>query len=292
MTNEDEVFGYQDGGEQLADYAERFGLLFDRLRAIRSVMPESAAVVPQRVKDELIDDDVRDLNYRIRDLDAAIAHRTEVSLQLGVLLPLELLRERFGLTQLDVEILSMVYALETGGAFNPYDTRSNQTEHVAADVSLMIALLAGGDRAVADQVRTRLSGDAPLVESGMMMLGPSPGWGAVAPLMYKRLRLGERTVEFLSGVFAPPRSVLGTAATYQAEPPGEDALLLDDPQLVERAARALSRSDQVVVLRGAAGVGRKSIAYAAARRMGRGVLVIDLTRVTLDAQELARTLVT
>ena len=55
MTNEDEVFGYQDGGEQLADYAERFGLLFDRLRAIRAVMPEAAAVVPQRVKDELFE---------------------------------------------------------------------------------------------------------------------------------------------------------------------------------------------------------------------------------------------
>ena len=88
MTNEDEVFGYQDGGEQLADYAERFGLLFERLRAIRAVMPEAAAVDPQRVKDEQFDDDVRRLNKRIRDLDAAIAHRTDISLQLGGVSPL------------------------------------------------------------------------------------------------------------------------------------------------------------------------------------------------------------
>jgi len=290
MTNEDEVFGYQDGGEQLADYAERFGLLFERLRAIRAVMPEAAAVVPQRVKDELFDDDVRHLNRRIRDLDDAIAHRTDISLQIGVVLPLELLRERIGLTQLDLEILTMVYALETGGAFNPYDTRSDQTHHIDADVSFFIALLAGGDRSAADQVRVRLAVDAPLVDSGLILLGPAPGWGADAPLLHKRLRLGERTVEFLSGSYAPPRSVLGTAATYLPEPPGEETLLLDDPQLVERAARALARVDQLAVLRGPAGVGRKSVAYAAARRLGHAVLVVDLSRVSLDAQELARTL--
>jgi hypothetical protein len=290
MTNEDEVFGYQDGGEQLADYAERFGLLFDRLRAIRAVMPESAAVVPQRVKDELIDDDVRHLSRRILDLDHAIAHRTEVSLQLGVVLPLELLRERFGLLQLDVEILTMVYALETGGAFNPYDTRSTKTEHVDADVSFLIALVAGGDRGIADQMRMRLAVDAPLVDSGLVALGPAPGWGADAPLLHKRLRLGERALEFLSGSFTPPRSVLGTAATYVGEPAGDDTLLLEDADLVQRTARALERSDQLVVLRGSAGVGRKSVAYAAARRLGRSVLVIDLSRVSLDGAELARTL--
>ena len=38
MIADEASFGYQDGGEQLADYAERFGLLFDRLRAIREVM--------------------------------------------------------------------------------------------------------------------------------------------------------------------------------------------------------------------------------------------------------------
>ena len=32
---DDDFFGYQDGSEQLSDYAERFGLLFERLRTIR-----------------------------------------------------------------------------------------------------------------------------------------------------------------------------------------------------------------------------------------------------------------
>jgi SpoVK/Ycf46/Vps4 family AAA+-type ATPase len=124
----------------------------------------------------------------------------------------------------------------------------------------------------------------------LIVLGPAPGWGADAPLLHKRLRMGERTLEFLSGSFAPPRSVLGTAATFVADPPAEDTLLLDDPALVQRAARALERPDQLAVLRGSPGVGRKSVAYAAAHRVRRGVLVIDLARISLEPGELARTL--
>ena len=87
------------------------------------------------------------------------------------------------------------------------------------------------------------------------------GWGADAPLLHKRLRLGERTLEFLSGSFDPPRSVLGRPPRT-CEPPGEETLLLDEPALVERAARALALRPAGRAAR-RAGVGRKSVAYAA-----------------------------
>ncbi|MEO8845357.1 MAG: AAA family ATPase [Kofleriaceae bacterium] len=292
MTNDDEVFGYQDGSEQLADYAERFGLLVDRLHVIRSVMPD-AAVVTEGAKQQLLESvgtEIGRLNRRIGDLDDAIARRAEVSKQLGVVLPLELLRERVELTQLDIELLTMLYALESGGAFNPYDTRSVTHENVSSDVLFFVALLSAGDRINADTARMRLSSDAPLVDSGLIHFAPAPGWGTDAPLRHKRLRIAERTLEFLSGSAAPPRSVLGTMATYLPEPAGAETLLLEDPEIVGRAARALSISDQLVVLRGASGVGRKSIAAAAARQLGRGVLVVDLPRLSLDPGELARTL--
>ncbi len=292
MTDDDDVFGYQDGSEQLADYAERFGLLVDRLRTIRSVMPD-AAVIPDRAKEELLESvstEIGQLNRRIGDLDDAIARRADVSKQLGVVLPLELLRERVELSQLDIELLTMLYALESGGAYNPYDTRSDDHDNVSSDVLFFVALIAAGDRINADTARMRLSSDAPLVVSGLVHFAPAPGWGTDAPLRHKRLRIAERTLEFLSGSMAPPRSVLGTMATYLAEPPGAETLLLDDPEIVGRAARALSISDQLVVLRGASGTGRKSIAAAAARQLGRGVLLVELSRITLDPGELARTL--
>ena len=289
----DDFFGYQDGSEQLSDYAERFGLLFDRLRLIRAAMPEAAAVVPQRVRDDLLEGsslEIGRINRRLGDLDDVIAQRTEIAKQLGVLLPLELLRERMELTQLDIEILTMVYALESGGAFNPYDTRSEKTDDIDPDVSFFLALLAAGDRITADTARMRFVADAPLVESGLINFAAAPGWGSDAPLLHRRIRLAERTLEFLSGSLEPPRSVLGTVASYDAAPPGEETLLLDDPALVGQAARAMSTPDQLVLLRGAGGVGRKSVASAAARRLGRGVLVIDLTRLPHDAGELRRVL--
>jgi SpoVK/Ycf46/Vps4 family AAA+-type ATPase len=290
MLADEETFGYQDGGEQLADYGERFGLLFDRLRAIREVMPEAAAVVPQRVKRELLDqagDELGRLNARIVELDRSIDLRTEVAEQIGVVLPLELLRRRFGLAQLDVEILSMLFALESGGAFNPYDTRSTRTERVEPEVAFFMALLAGGERDEAERVRARFLPDAPLNESGMVLLA---GGTADSPILYKRIRLAERTLEFLSGSLAPPLSLLGTVATFSALPPGADAFLFDDPGLVDRIARALASPAQLVILRGASGVGRKSLAGAAARTLDRPVLAIDLSRVSLEPGELLRSL--
>ena len=290
MLPDEETFGYQDGGEQLAEYAERFGLLFDRLRAIREVMPEASAVVPQRVKRELManaSDEIARLNVRIIEVDRSIDLRTEVAEQLGITLPLELLRRRFGLAQLDVECLSMLYALESGGAFNPYDTRSTRTDRVDPEVAFFMALLAGGERDEAERVRARFLPDAPLIESGMVLLG---GGSADSPILYKRMRLAERTLEFLSGNVAPPASVLGTVATFSAVPPGAESFLLDDPGLVGRVARAMESPAQLVVLRGAAGVGRKSIAGAAARSLERAVLALDLSSVPLEAPELTRTL--
>ena len=290
MIADDVSFGYQDGGEQLADYAERFGLLFDRLRAIREVMPEAAAVVPQRVKRQLLEGtstEVDRLNVRIIELDRSIDHRTAVAEQIGVALPLELLRRRFALDQLDVDILSMLFALETGGAFNPYDTRSTRTERVDPEVAFFMALLSGGERDEAERVRARFLPDGPLGEAGIVLLG---GAAADAPILYKRIRLAERALEFLSGSLAPPPSVLGTVATFVAAPPGADAFLLEDPTLVERIARAVASPAQLVILRGAAGVGRKSLAGAAAHVEGRALLAIDLSRVSLEPAELARTL--
>jgi len=290
MIVEEDSFGYQDGGEQLADYAERFGLLFDRLRAIREVMPEAAAVVPERVKRELLDGtshEIDRLNVRIIELDRSIDHRTALAAQLGIVLPLELLRRRFALAPLDVEILSMLFALETGGAFNPYDTRSARTERVEPEVAFFMALLSGGERDEAERVRARFLADAPLHESGIVVLG---GGAVDSPLLYRRIRLAERTLEFLSGSLEPPPSILGTMATFAAVPPGADAFLLEDPELVGRIARALASPAQLVILRGAPGVGRKSLAGAAARALGHAILAIDLSRVSLEPGELSRSL--
>jgi SpoVK/Ycf46/Vps4 family AAA+-type ATPase len=293
IAYDEEIFTYEDGGEQLAEYAERFGLLYDRLRLIREHMPDATAVVPVRVRRERREragGELDALELRIRDLDQRIASRTARALQLGLPLPLELLRDRFELAQVDVEIASMLFALECGTAFNPYDTRHvTANEHVGnPDVAFLMALLAGGDPKEAERVRERFLPESPLLEAGIVSY---MGGSADSPLIYKRVRLSERALGFLSGQMAPPSSVLGTAASFTEQPPGADAYLLEDPTLIGRVARA-SSPDQLVILRGAPGVGRKSIAGAAARELRRPLLVVDLSRVSLDPNELAQTLAT
>ncbi|HSD91195.1 MAG TPA: AAA family ATPase, partial [Kofleriaceae bacterium] len=292
IAADEETFGYQDGGEQLAEYAERFGLLFDRLRIIRAHMPEAAAVVPQYVKDQLMSgaaEELEGLNHRLRELDLRLALRTELAEQLGVQLALELLRQRFGLIQLDIEILSMLFALESGGAFNPYDAKSSITERVEPEVAFFMALLGGGERYEAERARARFLPDAPLIEAGLVLLS---GGATDSPVLYKRMRLAERTLEFLSGSLEPPPSLLGTIATFSATPAGSSAFLVEDKALVGRIARAVASPEQMVILRGATGVGRKSMAGAAAREIGRSLLAIDLSRISLEPNELSRTLAT
>jgi SpoVK/Ycf46/Vps4 family AAA+-type ATPase len=245
------------------------------------------------VKRQLLDgasEELHRFNARILDLDRAIDSRTDVAEQLGITLPLELLRRRFALVQLDAQILSMLFALESGGAFNVYDTRSTKTERVDPEVGFFMALLAGGERDEADRVRGRFLPDSPLIESGMVLLGGGGG-PSDSPIIYKRIRLAERTLEFLSGSLEPPPSVLGTIATFAAFPPGGDSFLLDDPSIVGRVGRALESPQQLVILRGAPGVGRKSIAGAGAREIDRPVLAVDLSRVPLEAGEMYRTFV-
>ena len=82
--------------------------------------------------------------------------------------------------------------------------------------------------------------------------------------------------------------MLGGAARFEAEPAAAaDILMPDDPRVfVERVARGLARPDQVVELVGTAGTGRKMIAGAAARSLGRPLLVIDLGEIAVDARTL------
>jgi hypothetical protein len=75
------------------------------------------------------------------------------------------------------------------------------------------------------------------------------------------LRVADRVLEFLAGATLP-----GPPTT----PP-----LLDEPALIDRVARALAIPDQVVELVGPRGSGRRSIAAAAARQLGKPVLVTD-----------------
>jgi ATP-dependent 26S proteasome regulatory subunit len=289
VTSADPRPGYDDGAEHLAAWGDLFARMVDRMIALKARAPRDAAVVSEHDRAQLVAGDPQ-LAALDRDITARaveIAARARFARRLGVTLPLEILRERFALAPVDVELLAALATIERGTAFNPYT--AGKHEPLQADVAFLLALVgndAPGSRI--GELRLRFSADAPLVAYGLVELSAQGTWSADPPLVYKRVRVADRVLDFIEGALEPPASLLGGTARFTAQPAGVgDILMPDDPNVfVEQVARALARTDQVVELIGAAGSGRKMIAGAAARALGRPLLVVDLGEIPVDARAL------
>ena len=278
--------GYDEPGQHLADHGELFARLVERMTRLKARAGRGAAVIaePDRVRLIAGDPELAALDREIAQRAQQIAARAAYARRLGVALPLEILRERFALAQVDVEILGALATIERGTAFNPYTGGHDQT--MQCDVGFIVALIGNGDTMLPGDVRMRFVPDAPLVESGLVEVPASGNYAIDPPLVQKRVRLADRVLDFIEGADAPPPSLLGSVATFVAEPMPASDVLLPDPALIEQVARALARPDQLVELLGAPGVGRKAIVGAAARQLGRPLLAIDLGEIPVDARAL------
>ena len=278
--------GYDEPSQHLADWSELFARLVDRMVQLKQRATRGAAVIAEHDRAQLVatDPQLAALDREIAGRAAEIAARARFARRLGVPLPLEILRERFALAPVDLEILGVLATIERGTAFNPYTSAKN--EPLQADVAFLVALLANSDTMLPGEVRLRFSADAPLITGGLVELSAANGWAVDPPLVYKRVRIADRVLDFIEGAQAPPPSILGAVARFVTQPMAASDVLLPEPALVDEVTRALSRSDQLVELIGSPGVGRKSIAGAAARALGRPLLVIDLAEVPVDKASL------
>jgi len=282
--------GYDDPSQHLADWGELFARLLDRMTQLKQRAPRGS-VLAENDRARLLarEPQLAVLDREVAEHLEAIAARARFSRRLGVELPLEILRERFALAPADVQILGVLATIERGVAFNPYT--AGNTEPMQADVAFLVALIADGTTLLPSEVRLRFSGDAPLVSRGLVELSAANGWAVDPPLVYKRVRLADRVLDFIEGASEPPDSVLGAIARFDAQPMPAADVLLPDPALLDQVTRALSRPDQVVTLVGAPGVGRKSIAGAAARALGKPVLVVDLAELPVEVRGLDKALI-
>ncbi|HUJ58533.1 MAG TPA: ATP-binding protein [Kofleriaceae bacterium] len=286
-TSVDPRPGYDQPSQQLADWSALFAQLVDRMARLKALAPRGTAVLGELDRARLIasDPELAALDRAIAARAEDIAARARFARRLGVALPLELLRERFALAPIDVALLGALATIERGTAFNPYTVGHN--EPLQTDVAFLIALLAGAD-APPGEIRLRFSADAPLIAHGLVELSSAVGWAVEPPLVYKRVRIAERVLDFIEGATEPPPSVLGAAGHFVGEPLAATDVLLPDTakDLVAQVARALGRADQLIELRGIPGVGRKSVLGAAARQLGRTLIVADLGEIAVDAQAL------
>ena len=283
--------GYDSSSEHLADWAELTALLIERLTALRRALPTRVQVTPADRRALLRSaPELAAYDQRLAAARAAIAARTAYARRLGVELPLELVRERFNLTALDLELLAVLVTIERGAALNPYLSTTDKGEAAQSDVAFLVALVADGVDHTAEEVRLRFTGDAPLVDGGLVELASGPGWVPEAPLAYKRLRVAERVLDYIEGLRAPGDAVLGTVARFVPMPLAAAELIIPDRTVIDEVARALVRPDHVLEVIGAPGVGRKAVIGAAARALGSPVIVVDMREIPVEARALTEAL--
>ena len=289
VTSADPRPGYDDPSQHLADWSELFARLVERMLQFKQRAPR-ASVMTEHDRARLIakNADLAKLDADVEAHANEIATRARFARRLGVPLPLEILRERFGLAPIDVDLLAALATIERGTAFNPYTVGKN--EPLQSDVAFLIALLSNSETMPPGEIRLRFTADAPLVVHGLVELSAQTGWAVDPPLVYKRVRIADRVLDFIEGAQEPPPSVLGAAGRFMAKPLPASDVLLPDPTLIDQVARAFARPDQLVELVGAQGVGRKAIAGAAARQLGRPVLFVDMAEIPVDARALAEAL--
>ena len=289
VTSVDPRPGYDDPSQHLADWSELFARMVDRMVQLKARAPR-ASILTEHDRARLIREnpDLAALDHGVEMHSKEIAQRARFARRLGVPLPLEILRERFALAPVDIDILGSLATIERGTAFNPYTVGKN--EPLQTDVAFLVALLSNSEHVFPGEVRLRFSADAPLVAHGLVELAAGTGWAVDPPLVYKRVRIADRVLDFIEGAQEPPPSVLGAAGRFIAQPMPASDVLLPDSTLIDQVSRALARPDQLIEIVGALGVGRKSVVGAAARALGRPMLTVDMTEVPLDAKALVAVL--
>ena len=235
-----------------------------------------------------------EIEERQQEIDAAL----EAAHDAGREIPFDRMRRALGLTRTEERSLWVLIAVEVSSRLRALMRYLvNESGRVYADVGLLEATVYSqrGDR---DRLVRELADDGRLI--ALRLIEPVGGKRNYeeSPWLLRSLRVNPRVIELAHGVVRLDRDV-GRVAELVIEPPSSDALLLP-PELVQHVNALLSvapalpghngvRRRPIVVLAGAEGAGRKSLAFGAAASQGRAVLHLRCAEMmNWDLGELAR----
>ncbi len=229
-----------------------------------------------------------------RELEALagrIEARVEETLIEGGSAPLEELRAAFRLSDVEVDVIVALAAPEIEQRLaRAYTNAWSDFTLKQVEVAFLMELL-GPTWARQQELREALSLGSRLDEYLLIHSFGSDKWAPDTPLLYRRLKLSDRLVDFLlTGRGERLDRGLGRSARLVAAGPGAlDGLLM--PEEIKRGlVRVLSNSARErgarVALISPPGCGRKSLAAALAGMPGRRLLVLDARRLPQSAAEL------
>jgi SpoVK/Ycf46/Vps4 family AAA+-type ATPase len=220
-----------------------------------------------------------ELRQELERLATQIAQRRQQSLDRGIVLALDRLRECFALTPLDLDILLIGVAVELETRYERlYAYLQDDVTRKRPSVDLVLKLLA---MPVEGRIaaRARFSSTAPLRRHRLIELVDDPSQPATT-MLSKYIKVDQRIVDNLLGFTDLDERIQRYGKLRSRCPPagleGSDADLVNG--LRGLAAGLAPGKGMVLHLRGPYGAGKQRIAQALCAEQGMGLLVVDLPR--------------
>lgn len=223
-----------------------------------------------------------------------MADRMAASAETGLRLPIEDLRAAFGLDDLEMDLLMALAAPDLDPGFaRAYSHAWADFTRRHVDGAFLADLVAGlgPDR---DRVWAALEPGSRLRRLGLVEAGVLPDQGPMTRVTERPLKVADRVVGWIRGHREPDRTVLGRAAAWYVRNDLLGDLLLPAPvrRAVQEALRrqGMDRRLRGVVLVGAIGSGRRSLALETLREQGRRLMTVRLDRLPSGQEDREGTL--
>ncbi|HXH95279.1 MAG TPA: AAA family ATPase [Thermoanaerobaculia bacterium] len=249
---------------------------------------DQADAILQRAENE--DVTAAALTRHIDELRGAIDRRAALTVRGGKTLPLVALRERFGLTAFEIEILIIAVAPEIDLRYHTlyaYAQNDMTRRYPTVDFALQLLFASREDR---HEHRAAFRPDAPLMQHRLVRLGED-AQEKEQSLLARPLRTDERvTDQILGGDALDPMLVAAARSVTPRKRLDDLVLAAAVREQVLNVIPLLARGGAALVLEGARGTGRKSIAEAICGAMNAGMIVVDGARAATlpDAAALLR----
>jgi len=206
----------------------------------------------------------------------------------GAPLPFDRLRMAFSLSPTEQRSLWVLIAIELDSRLRQLMRYLvNEANRVHADVGLLEILVYSAPTTREHLIRD-LATDGRLHRHRLIESIGSRRQVAEAPYLLRPLHVSQRVLELVHGVVRLDREV-AECATLIKNPPAMTTLIF--PEELKKEVIGLvggGKNTPVLVLSGAQGSGRKSLAMAAAASLGAWAITIDCNHLPRDSHELSR----
>ena len=195
------------------------------------------------------------------------------------------LADRAGLDTDDLDWLEVLTALQTHPSLLRTATFAWADFAVKQPTVVFMLELLADDAPHRHRIEARLTPDMPLRRLGLIVLGEDRAWHPRTPLLQRPVAVPDGVIRALRGAL-PGGEGLPPGALQPSDPP-PDSLVLPPEARVLRAVRlaAQQRDLTPILLIGAPGAGRRTLASAAAATAGRPLWILDIA--ALDRAPLA-----